>query len=85
MTRHLQHVGTRQRSVIRSRTHRSRSWPRAVNRASTPIYVAVLGEAHAPQADADLRQLIDRVHQDGTYIVVGGGGGFDGGGGGGGW
>lgn len=44
---------------------------RAVDSASSPIYVAVLGEAHSPQADADLRELIDRVHQDGTYVVVG--------------
>ncbi|HET7530583.1 MAG TPA: hypothetical protein VFJ98_06450 [Mycobacteriales bacterium] len=47
---------------------------RAVRRATTPIYVAVLGEPHSPQASADLRELIDRVHQDGTYVVVGAGG-----------
>jgi hypothetical protein len=47
---------------------------RAVDATSTPIFVAVLGEGHSPQADADLRELIDRVHQDGTYVVVGVGG-----------
>ena len=47
---------------------------RAVEAANSPIFVAVLGEPHSPQADADLRELIDRVHEDGTYIVVGVGG-----------
>src|SRR4051794_10849110 len=44
---------------------------REVDAASTPIFVAVLGEPHSPQANADLRELIDRVHEDGTYVVVG--------------
>src|SRR4029079_10436510 len=44
---------------------------REVGAASTPIFVAILGEEHSPQANADLRELIDRVHQDGTYVVVG--------------
>jgi hypothetical protein len=46
----------------------------AVDAASTPIFVAVLGEPHSPQANADVRELIDRVHADGTYVVVGVGG-----------
>src|SRR4051812_10292552 len=42
-----------------------------VAQAATPISVAVLGEPHSPQATADIRELIDRVRQDGTYVVVG--------------
>src|SRR4051812_34443869 len=47
---------------------------REVDAASTPIFVAVLGEPHSPQANADVRELIDRVQEDGTYVVVGVGG-----------
>ncbi|HEU5033159.1 MAG TPA: hypothetical protein VFT62_00215 [Mycobacteriales bacterium] len=43
----------------------------AIKTASTPIYAAALGETSPGQADADLTELIDRLHRDGTYVVIG--------------
>ena len=47
---------------------------RTVARASSPFYLAVLGEPHHQQAQVDLHTLVDAVHADATYIVVGTGG-----------
>jgi uncharacterized membrane protein YgcG len=47
---------------------------KAVRAANNPFYVAVLGEPHHEQAQADLRVLVYGVGQDGTYVVVGTGG-----------
>ena len=47
---------------------------KAVTAADSPFFVAVLGEPHHEQAQADLRVLVDGVHKDGTYVVVGTGG-----------
>jgi hypothetical protein len=41
-----------------------------VQAASTPVFVAALGESTRAQELADLRRLVDRVGRQGTYIVV---------------
>ena len=46
----------------------------AVAAADSPFFVAVLGEPHHEQAQADLHVLVDGVGKDGTYVVVGTGG-----------
>lgn len=47
---------------------------RVVANLDTPMYVAALGEPSSEVARVDLRELIDRFHRHGTYVVVGDGG-----------
>jgi hypothetical protein len=46
----------------------------AVLAANSRFFVAVLGEPSSRAARVDLDQLVDGVHRDGTYVVVGDGG-----------
>lgn len=42
-----------------------------VQAAGTPVFVAILGEPSRAAAQADGTELIDRVHREGTYVIVG--------------
>jgi hypothetical protein len=46
----------------------------SVSSATTPVYVAALGESTRTAAGTDLQRVIDGVHSEGTYVVVGTGG-----------
>jgi hypothetical protein len=66
------YVSSRGRTVLDAGDERRLA--EAVATADSPFYVAVLGEASARAARADLDLLIDGVRRSGTYVVMGDGG-----------